>query len=211
MRPVSRRSLSSDRLHAGPWIDGTVQPAPNQRANIHATVRELQRAPRLARMPPMVITAGILQGRWLKSVPGSRLGPRCGWPAGRRTPSTSRTAGSVTSSRRWTGRSSSSRPRPCCRPRPAVMPSPHAYGISARSRPPNACAACTWPISGHDRGQAATLRTTAPVPPIRKPAGHPPSSQARSGQYARTSSMSGRLLARRSPVARRSTRSARLS
>ncbi len=28
-----------DRLHAGPWIDRTVQPAPNQKINIHATVR----------------------------------------------------------------------------------------------------------------------------------------------------------------------------
>ena len=59
-----------DRLHAGPWIDGTVQPAPNQRINIHATVRELQRAPRLGRMPLIVITAGILQDRWLETVPG---------------------------------------------------------------------------------------------------------------------------------------------
>jgi hypothetical protein len=25
------------RLRAGPWVDGTVQPAPNQRINIHAT------------------------------------------------------------------------------------------------------------------------------------------------------------------------------
>jgi pimeloyl-ACP methyl ester carboxylesterase len=58
-----------DRLHAGPWIDGTVQPAPSQRINIHATVRELQRAPRLGRMPLIVITAGILQDRWLKTVP----------------------------------------------------------------------------------------------------------------------------------------------
>jgi pimeloyl-ACP methyl ester carboxylesterase len=58
-----------DRLHAGPWIDGTVQPAPNQRINIHATVRELQRAPRLGQMPLIVITAGILQDRWLKTVP----------------------------------------------------------------------------------------------------------------------------------------------
>jgi hypothetical protein len=59
-----------DRLHAGPWIDGTVQPAPNQRIDIHATVRELARAPRLGQMPLIVITAGILQDRWLKTVPG---------------------------------------------------------------------------------------------------------------------------------------------
>jgi pimeloyl-ACP methyl ester carboxylesterase len=58
-----------DRLHAGPWIDGTVQPAPNQRIDIHATVRQLERAPSLARMPLIVITAGILQDRWLKTVP----------------------------------------------------------------------------------------------------------------------------------------------
>jgi hypothetical protein len=59
-----------DRLRAGPWIDGTVQPAPNQRIDIHATVRQLQRAPSLGRMPLIVITAGILQDRWLKTVPG---------------------------------------------------------------------------------------------------------------------------------------------
>jgi pimeloyl-ACP methyl ester carboxylesterase len=58
-----------DRLHAGPWIDGTVQPAPNQRIDIHATVRQLERAPSLGRMPLIVITAGILQDRWLKTVP----------------------------------------------------------------------------------------------------------------------------------------------
>jgi pimeloyl-ACP methyl ester carboxylesterase len=58
-----------DRLHAGPWIDGTVQPAANQRIDIHATVRELERAPSLGRMPLIVITAGILQDRWLKTVP----------------------------------------------------------------------------------------------------------------------------------------------
>jgi pimeloyl-ACP methyl ester carboxylesterase len=59
-----------DRLHAGPWIDGTVQPAPNQRIDIHATVHELARAPRLGQMPLIVITAGILQDRWLRTVPG---------------------------------------------------------------------------------------------------------------------------------------------
>ena len=58
-----------DRLHAGPWIDGTVQPAPNQKINIHATVRQLERAPSLGRMPLIVITAGILQDQWLKTVP----------------------------------------------------------------------------------------------------------------------------------------------
>jgi hypothetical protein len=63
-----------DRLHAGPWIDGTVQPALNQRINIHATVRELERAPRLGAMPLIVITAGILQDRWLKTVPKLEAG-----------------------------------------------------------------------------------------------------------------------------------------
>jgi hypothetical protein len=58
-----------DRLHAGPWIDGTVQPAPNQRINIHATVRQLERAPSLGRMPLIVVTAGVLQDRWLITVP----------------------------------------------------------------------------------------------------------------------------------------------
>jgi pimeloyl-ACP methyl ester carboxylesterase len=59
-----------DRLHAGPWIDGTVQPAPNQRIDIHATVHELKRSPRLGQMPLIVITAGILQDRCLRTVPG---------------------------------------------------------------------------------------------------------------------------------------------
>jgi hypothetical protein len=58
-----------DRLHAGPWIDGTVHPAPNQKINIHATVRQLEGAPSLGRMPMIVVTAGILQDRWLKTVP----------------------------------------------------------------------------------------------------------------------------------------------
>jgi hypothetical protein len=58
-----------DRLHAGPWIDGTVQPAPNQQINIHATVRQLERAPSQGQMPLIVITAGILQDQWLKTVP----------------------------------------------------------------------------------------------------------------------------------------------
>jgi pimeloyl-ACP methyl ester carboxylesterase len=58
-----------DRLHAGPWIDGTVQPAPNQTINIAATVRQLERAPSLGQMPLIVVTAGILQDQWLKTVP----------------------------------------------------------------------------------------------------------------------------------------------
>lgn len=58
-----------DRLHAGPWIDGTVQPAPNQKINIHITVHQLERAPSLGRLPLIVVTAGILQDQWLKTVP----------------------------------------------------------------------------------------------------------------------------------------------
>jgi pimeloyl-ACP methyl ester carboxylesterase len=58
-----------DRLHAGPWIDGTVQPAPNQTIDIGATVHQLERAPSLGQMPLIVVTAGILQDQWLKTVP----------------------------------------------------------------------------------------------------------------------------------------------
>jgi hypothetical protein len=61
MHQASRKIAVYDRLHAGPWIDGTVQPAPNQRINIYATVDELKRAPRLGQMPLILITAGILQ------------------------------------------------------------------------------------------------------------------------------------------------------
>jgi len=58
-----------DRLHAGAWVDGTVTPAPNQTIDIHATVRELEHAPSLGSMPLVVITAGILQDQWLRTVP----------------------------------------------------------------------------------------------------------------------------------------------
>ena len=58
-----------DRLHAGAWDDGNVTPAPNQRIDIHATVSELKAAPSLGSMPLVVITAGILQDRWLRTVP----------------------------------------------------------------------------------------------------------------------------------------------
>lgn len=58
-----------DRLHAGPWIDGTVMPALNQKIDIHATVRQLEHAESLGSLPLVVITAGILQDRWLKTVP----------------------------------------------------------------------------------------------------------------------------------------------
>jgi pimeloyl-ACP methyl ester carboxylesterase len=57
------------RLHAGPWIDGTVTPAPNQRIDIDATVRQLEHASSLGAMPLVVITAGILQDRWLRTAP----------------------------------------------------------------------------------------------------------------------------------------------
>ena len=58
-----------DRLHAGPWIDGTVSPALNQRIDIHATVRQLRQARSLGSLPLVVITAGILQDKWLQTVP----------------------------------------------------------------------------------------------------------------------------------------------
>jgi pimeloyl-ACP methyl ester carboxylesterase len=54
-----------DRLHAGAWNDGTVRPAPNQRIDIHASVRELRRAPALGAMPLVVATAGLLEDPWL--------------------------------------------------------------------------------------------------------------------------------------------------
>jgi alpha/beta hydrolase fold len=57
-----------ERLHAGPWIDGN--PAePNQRIDIHASAHELEHAPPIASMPLVVITAGVLQDRWLRTVP----------------------------------------------------------------------------------------------------------------------------------------------
>jgi pimeloyl-ACP methyl ester carboxylesterase len=58
-----------DRLHAGPWIDGTVTPATNQTIDIHATVHQLLHAPSLGALPLVVITAGILQDQWLRTVP----------------------------------------------------------------------------------------------------------------------------------------------
>jgi hypothetical protein len=58
-----------DRLHAGEWVDGTVQPAPNQTIDIHATVDELRHAPSLGAMPLVVVTAGVLEDRWLATVP----------------------------------------------------------------------------------------------------------------------------------------------
>jgi pimeloyl-ACP methyl ester carboxylesterase len=58
-----------DRLHAGSWDDGTVTPGPNQRIDIHATVHELEHTPSLHTTPLVVITAGILEDRWLRTVP----------------------------------------------------------------------------------------------------------------------------------------------
>lgn len=59
-----------DRLEAGPWIDGAGEPpGPNQTIDIHATVRELAAAPSLNAMPLVVITAGILEDEWLRTVP----------------------------------------------------------------------------------------------------------------------------------------------
>lgn len=55
-----------DRLHAGAWDDGTVTPAPNRRIDIHATVRELERAPSVGDRPLVVVTAGILEDQWLR-------------------------------------------------------------------------------------------------------------------------------------------------
>ena len=57
------------RLHAGPWIDGTVQPAPNQKLDMPATVRELLRSPGLGSTPLVVVTAGVLEDQWLRTVP----------------------------------------------------------------------------------------------------------------------------------------------
>jgi pimeloyl-ACP methyl ester carboxylesterase len=58
-----------ERLHAGPWIDGTVEPAPNQKLDMHTTVRELLGASSLGSLPLIVVTAEVLQDRWLSTVP----------------------------------------------------------------------------------------------------------------------------------------------
>jgi alpha/beta hydrolase family protein len=58
-----------DRLHAGPWNDGTVRPSPNRRIDIHASVGELRRAPPLEATPLIVVTAGVLEDTWLATVP----------------------------------------------------------------------------------------------------------------------------------------------
>jgi pimeloyl-ACP methyl ester carboxylesterase len=59
-----------ERLHAGPWIDGTVEPGPNQRLDMHATVGELQRRPSIGAAPLIVVTAEVLEDEWLSTVPG---------------------------------------------------------------------------------------------------------------------------------------------
>jgi pimeloyl-ACP methyl ester carboxylesterase len=58
-----------DRLHAGAWNDGTVHPALNQRIDIHASVRELESASPLGDTPLIVATAGVLEDKWLATVP----------------------------------------------------------------------------------------------------------------------------------------------
>jgi hypothetical protein len=58
-----------ERLGVGDWIDGTVEPAPNQKLDMHATVRELLGSPGLGSTPLVVITAEVLEDEWLSTVP----------------------------------------------------------------------------------------------------------------------------------------------
>jgi pimeloyl-ACP methyl ester carboxylesterase len=58
-----------DRLDAGAWVDGSVTSAPNQTVDTRATVRELRSAPSLGAMPLIVVTAGVLEDRWLATEP----------------------------------------------------------------------------------------------------------------------------------------------
>lgn len=58
-----------DRLNAGAWVDGSVASAPNQTVDTEATVRELRRAPGLGATPLIVVTAGVLEDRWLATEP----------------------------------------------------------------------------------------------------------------------------------------------
>jgi hypothetical protein len=58
-----------ERLDAGPWIDGTVEPAHNQRLDMHATVRELLRSPSVGDTPLIVVTAEVIEDEWLSTVP----------------------------------------------------------------------------------------------------------------------------------------------
>jgi pimeloyl-ACP methyl ester carboxylesterase len=52
-----------ERLHAGPWIDRT------DRIDIHATVRELHDAGDLGDIPLVVVTAEMIEDRWLARAP----------------------------------------------------------------------------------------------------------------------------------------------
>jgi pimeloyl-ACP methyl ester carboxylesterase len=152
-----------DRPHAGPWIDGTVQPAPNQKINIHATVRRLDRASSLGRMPLLVLTAGVLQDRWLKTV--LKLEAR----AQRRLAMLSADSIHVLdgalaiSSRRWTRRSSSRRPRPVL----SAVASGHSLAPRPQVFRPSPAAECLrrgqLAGNGRDTGWAATITTTAPA------------------------------------------------
>ena len=145
-----------DRLHAGPWIDGTVQPAPNQTINIGATVRQLERAPSLGRMPLIVITAGILQDQWLKTVP--KLEARA------QTRLAALSADSVHVLARGIGHLIPSLdPQIVIAATKAVLAaaaSGHslapAHRSSAQSQPPNACAAASWPSSEPEAAQPRT-------------------------------------------------------
>jgi pimeloyl-ACP methyl ester carboxylesterase len=58
-----------ERLDAGPWIDGTVEPAHNQRLDMHVTVQELLRSPSLGDTPLIVVTAEVIEDEWLSTVP----------------------------------------------------------------------------------------------------------------------------------------------
>jgi pimeloyl-ACP methyl ester carboxylesterase len=59
-----------DRLNAGAWVDGSrTPPGPDQTIDIHATVGELKAAPSLRATPLVVITAGVLEDQWLRTVP----------------------------------------------------------------------------------------------------------------------------------------------
>jgi hypothetical protein len=138
-----------DRLHAGPWIDGTVQPAHNQRINIHATVRQLEQAPSLVRIPLIVGAAGILQDRWLKTVPELEA----------RAPNTARllSADAIHVVNRGIGHLiPSQNPQIVIAAAQTVLAAAASgHPLAAclqifRSRPPNACTAGSWAISEHE-------------------------------------------------------------
>jgi hypothetical protein len=151
-----------DRLHAGPWIDGTVQPAPNQKINIHATVRQLEQAPSLGRMPLIVVTAGVLQDRWLKTVPNleARAQRRLALLSADFIHVLDRGIGHLIPSLD---------PQTVIAATKTVLaaasrhPSPRVCRSSAPYRPLNACAAGSWASSGRGTGWAATITTSAPA------------------------------------------------